>query len=192
MLRDGRDVACSLRTYPKEVLKNGKLRPVSVDRPISRCAQTWLNETTLGLALRTHPRYHEVRYERLVSNPEEEVRAVCAFIGEEFEAAMLEPDSGCKVNAPIARFINNPNAAGSINKEAVGRWRRELSLQEREQVANIAGELLVALGYATGSEWLEVARDHGHTGSYRTAESETIRPSTSSTTRSAFSNTRES
>lgn len=153
VLRDGRDVVCSLRHHPKEKLVNGKRVPLNTNNPIPKCAERWLRDTATGLAYRGHPRYMEVRYEDLVADPESEVRRVCDFAGEEFSPSMLETggDSG---GMEGGRLINNANAAQPISSRSVGRWRKDLSAEERQQFVDITGELLIALGYVENHRWI--------------------------------------
>lgn len=152
LIRDGRDVACSLRNHPKEKVVNGKVVPVNNNHPISKCATRWLKDTATGLAFRGHPRCLEVRYEDLVDHPESEVRRVCAFLGEEFEPAMLDSEKGAEIKG-AGRLVNNANAVEKITGKSVSRWRRDLSPAERQVFVDVAGELLIVAGYVPDHSW---------------------------------------
>jgi len=151
VIRDGRDAVCSMRHYPKEVFVGGKLRPAPpIDRPIGSCARTWVKETSEGLRHRNHPRLMELRYEDLVIEPERELRKTCAFLGEDYDPGMLkEWVSRDDTDNPfiMARFINNPGAGGLPTPTSVGRWRRDLTPEELEEVLDVAGGLLRRLEY---------------------------------------------
>lgn len=152
VVRDGRDVACSLRHHPRTTIKHGKVVPASNNNPIGACARRWLEDTSLGLVFRGHPRCFELRYESIVGDPEPTLRALCDFLGEDFDPAMLDesrPDD--KVEG---RLMNNPEAGRRVHGSSVGRWRRDLSPGEAEDFDRIAGELLIALGYAEGHGWV--------------------------------------
>ncbi len=153
VIRDGRDVACSLRHHPHEVLRGGTIHPVRTNRPIAGCARSWRRQTQLGLAGRGHDRYLEVRYEDLVLRPGSEVRHICTFLDEPFEPSMLMPAPPTWSHP--ARLVNNRFAAGQIRASSVGRWRRDLTPEERETVAEEAGDLLAELGYAFDDGWVE-------------------------------------
>ncbi len=153
VVRDGRDVACSMRHHPSEVVVNGVLVPRSVSRSIRECAGVWLAEASSGRAFHDHPRCLEVRYERLVSDSEAEVERVCEFLGESYHSSMLDADGEIPTSAAPARFATNRNAAGPITPVSVGRWSRELSRGERLDFDNAAGELLISLGYESGHDW---------------------------------------
>lgn len=153
VIRDGRDVVCSLRHHPRERIIGGRVVPVDRTQPIAKCATRWLNDTAQGLAYRGHPRYLEVRYEELVSDPRKTLLRACEFLGEDFDPRMLDlADSGV---SRIGRLLNNANAAELVTATSVGRWARDLSPAERRDVANIAGELLEVLGYTEPEGWVE-------------------------------------
>ncbi len=155
VVRDGRDVACSLRRHPKQTVRHGRVVPNDVDRPPAEGAARWVQDTSLGLAFKDHPRCFELRYERLVTEPEPTLRELCAFLGEDYDPAMLDPSTA---RAEDPRFLNNPNAAEPISARSVGRWKTDLSPEERADVERVAGELLIALGYAADDGWV---RDPG-------------------------------
>ena len=152
VVRDGRDVMCSLRHHPKERVVDGRIVPVQSNNPPEKSATRWLEDTVRGLAFKAHPRCLEVRYESLVSNPEQELQRVCGFIEEHFESTMLEPDATEPDRA--GQNMNNAAASSAISARSMGRWRRDLTEHEREVFIDIAGELLIALGYAQNTDWL--------------------------------------
>jgi protein-tyrosine sulfotransferase len=155
VIRDGRDVACSLRNHPRERVHRGRVVPNRVDRPVGECASRWLRDTSLGLAFAGHPRVAEVRYEELVANPEDEMLRICRFLGESLEPAMLDPETAAPTTGRTGVLINNPNASEVVSRARVGRWRRDLSPTERRVVDRIAGELLIALGYVSDHAWVD-------------------------------------
>jgi len=159
VIRDGRDVVCSLRKHPRERVVNGKIVPVDSNNPVERSAMRWLNDTSMGLAFQNHPRCIEVRYEAFVTDPAAEMARVCDFIGEDFEQGMLNPDSDSSVNAQRSgQNMNNAGAARPITPKSIGRWKTDLKETERNAFIDVAGELLIALGYANDHTW---ASDQG-------------------------------
>lgn len=146
VVRDGRDVACSLRNHPKVGIRNGKFVPVHNNRPIEECAGRWLNDTSLGLAFRGHPRCFELRYERMITDTENAVRELCEFLGEDYSPQLLVP-SGAEAAA------NNPDADREIRPGSLSRWKRDLTPEERKTFIQVAGELLIATGYAKDHAW---------------------------------------
>jgi hypothetical protein len=86
-----------------------------------------------------------VRYENLVADPARAVQDICRFIGEDFEAAMLNVD---EQNSSFAVKQNG------IYSSSVGRWRRALSNEEVYTAQRITKKYLGDLGYAI--EQLEI------------------------------------
>jgi len=74
MLRDGRDVACSI-----------KARTGNLDHGI----QNWLKSCEVLLNYSDNSRVFVVKLEDLVANPENELRKVTSFLGEKYESEML-------------------------------------------------------------------------------------------------------
>ncbi|MDF1809959.1 MAG: sulfotransferase [Phycisphaerales bacterium] len=154
VIRDGRDVVCSLRKHPRERVVNGKIIPVESNNPVERSATRWLNDTSMGLAFQNHPRCLEVRYEDFVVDPNSEMAKVCEFIGEDFEHGMLNPDPESSVNTQRSgQNMNNAGAARPITPKSIGRWKTDLKQSERGAFIDIAGELLIALGYVSDHSW---------------------------------------
>ena len=89
VLRDGRDVACSLRSHPVRRFVDGAWLSVPQNRTIASCVGQWLTLTGEGMRWRADPRYVEIRYEDLVQDPETTMRRVMAFVGEPFDEAWL-------------------------------------------------------------------------------------------------------
>jgi hypothetical protein len=155
VIRDGRDVACSLRHHPKEILVNGQIVANHISRPITECATRWLTDTSNGLAYRNHPRYYELRYEDLVTKPEITLRLLCDFIGEEFCSQMLDPQAAITDSMDAGRLVNNQNSKDKISTQSIGRWQEDLCYQERHDFMDVAGELLLSLDYVKDHAWIK-------------------------------------
>jgi Sulfotransferase family len=82
-----------------------------------------------------------IRYESLVQNPERLVREICQFIGENFEADMVNVDEE-----------NSSFQVGEkgIYSSSVGRWRTLLANEEVYIAQTIGGHGLPDLGYSIG------------------------------------------
>jgi Sulfotransferase family len=66
-----------------------------------------------------------VQYERLVADPEAELRTLCAALGEEYDPAMAEPERVAAVAVPKRKHWHS-NTRVSLTTGHVGRWRAEL------------------------------------------------------------------
>jgi len=135
LVRDPRDRFAAL-------LERGPRRPGAVGRSTA----DWLRSASLAERnRRTYPgRYEVLRYEDLVARPEETMRRVCAFLGEEFVPAMLRMDGVRRYDAVRAA---SPDGS-PISTAYVGRFRSSLSPADVAFIQSLAGERMRALGYA--------------------------------------------
>lgn len=135
MIRDGRDVACSIMAQT--------WGPNSV----TAAAKRWVDCIGKG---RVHhgdkSRYLELRYENLVRNPERELRRVMTFVGEQWEPGMLEYWRGehdlADLTESSASQVRRP-----LYLDSIGRWQAEMSTRQLRVFHRIAGGTLAELGY---------------------------------------------
>lgn len=152
VLRDARDVVCSLRTHPKEQIIKGRVTPVKTNKPIALCARRWAQDVACGLPYRGHPRYMEVRYEELVGEPAEAMKRVCDFLQLDYADELINPTNDSEKRR--ADVLNNSGATGKLTNVRVGRWRKDLSPRERMVTAATCGELMIATGYSADNTWV--------------------------------------
>ena len=138
ILRDGRDACASLVAQefgPDDLLT---------------CADAWREEVwwvrRIGRLLGP-TRYHELRYEDLVTNPEAVLRPLCVFLSLEFEPSMLAYHSRVSDAVPdekrhIWPLIDKPPQADNVE-----RWRTRLSPGMRVCFEKRAGDVLAECGY---------------------------------------------
>ncbi|MEZ4597999.1 MAG: sulfotransferase [Chloroflexota bacterium] len=141
VVRDGRDVVCSMRLHPERRWVDGvevkELRP----QPVEAYMRRWVRDTQAGMAQREDPRYLEVRYEELVADPERVMRALVEGLGERWLPELLVEK--------VPKGGKRAHANSRITTASVGRWRDDLSDDERRRVHAIGGPLLGRLGYPT-------------------------------------------
>jgi hypothetical protein len=146
LIRDGRDAASSFLRMPEGTYTRTWAHPDSA----AEFACLWRVEVEDARALgsRVGPdRYHEARYEELVSEPEATVRAICAFAELPFEPAMLDYAGQVDVSAkPHQQRLLQPPTAG------VRDWRSELTEKGARAFERVAGGLLAELGYEVFGE----------------------------------------
>ena len=159
VVRDGRDVAASFL----------ELRWVD---SIERAALHWRHRVLRArqaAAVLPKSRYHEVRYEDLVSRPEPTLRALCAAIDLPFDPAMLRHEKSAaaalrtEAHPHHNRYVTRPLRPGLRD------WRRDVPVPAVERFEALAGDALAELGYelrsraskpplgtrlATRSDWL--------------------------------------
>jgi protein-tyrosine sulfotransferase len=153
VLRDGRDVACSLRTLPRHKVVDGKLVPLNTWNPIDDAARRWRDDIERSRSWWSDPRFHTVRYEELVLHPRRVLEKLMAFLGENWDEAMLAHAVAESPFRDPTRFPQNPEAIDPLRASALGRWQRELGARDRRILKRIAGSLLIELGYATDDAW---------------------------------------
>jgi hypothetical protein len=149
MVRDPRDVLLSQKNRWKRRQLSG------ADRTTRRNAlRAWAgyNPTTISLLWRSGARLAErwkddrravvVRFEDLLAHPEEETRRMCAQLGLDFEAEMLDvPRVGSSHQA------DQPEVRG-IDRGAAGRWKTGLTPTEVWISQRINREAMATHGYA--------------------------------------------
>jgi glycosyltransferase involved in cell wall biosynthesis len=141
IIRDGRDVALSLfdieRWGPSQ---------------IQGAAHYWVRHVAAGRdagAAIGERQYHEVRYERLVEEPETVLRELCGFFDIEYESAMLDyPDRVAEIQ--IGNFQPEIHRRLELLPTAGLRsWQDQMSTDDQAAFVAIAGPLLQELGYET-------------------------------------------
>ncbi len=156
VLRDGRDVVCSLRDHPDRRWVDGRWVRMPNERSIEEHARRWVTDTAAGMRWRGDRRYHEVRYEDLVREPAATLERVLGFLDEPFHPGLLRVDGAMPVDPatpPGAPIPDRPDAAGVISTSSVGRWRNDLTAADRAVVRRVAEARLGELGYLDGADW---------------------------------------
>jgi len=143
MLRDGRDVAVSLKARRGE-FDSGCIR--------------WVQDNKAFLRHKDSKNVLAVKYENLVKEPEMELREICRFLEIEFNATMMKTDKTAKQwysednQKPDNAYGKNHNNYRNwqINQplfDGSGRWEAEMTTSEKMKFDAIAGEMMVNLGY---------------------------------------------
>lgn len=144
IVRDGRDVVCSLRRT--SFAKLDGVDPGSVAAAL-RCGVQWRDSVRAGMRFRGDPAYRELHYEDLVRNPGLVLRELLDFLDLPWDDTVLQAD---------ATDLHQPDeiaAAGTVFDSSLGRWRQDLSATDRAALRRLIGPLLVQLGYAEDLEW---------------------------------------
>jgi LPS sulfotransferase NodH len=157
LLRDVRDVVASwLDAYrPGSWAEPQGAFPASRRGrvPLARwLASVWLYRTeAVERALTGHagPTV-TVRYERLRSDPEAELRRIAATFGLDCDDADLADAARVHDFEQVAP--SHRGRGKSIREAQPGSWARELSAAERKAVVEVTGRKLVELGYARAAE----------------------------------------
>lgn len=156
ILRDGRDVALSLRPLW-----------FAPGKSMEALANQWVQQITeaRGQGQGT-PFYLEVRYEDLIEAPARELQRICRFLDLPYAPEMLTYHQTARLRLDEVQTHRGPDGQVIITKEErlhnqrftsqppepsrVGRWRTEMTREMLTAYEEIAGDLLVELGYKRG------------------------------------------
>lgn len=154
LIRDGRDVICSL-------LKQTWMDPATGERmeytrDIRKAAEYWVKAVNDARRVPDDvrkSRFIEVKYEQLVRQPEKELKRLLKFVGEPWHPAVLKfheqkHDYAASEVASHGRVEFEP-----LYTRAIGRWEGAWSDEERQAVKDVAGDLLISLGYCHDLDW---------------------------------------
>jgi hypothetical protein len=148
IIRDGRDVACSFKARFGDLEKGIK---------------TWVIDNLAGNKYRNHPNVMIVRYEDLIDNFELTVKKVFAFIGEDFEPALLEFYKEPKYF--YSGIIEKPSSVSGKDHDQYRNWQinqpvfdgrgkwQSIPDDEKNLIKETANNLLAELGYITSADW---------------------------------------
>jgi hypothetical protein len=145
LVRDGRNVCLAILNWRKADHALGRFSTWGEDQ-VTTAALWWEWHVRLGredggsLAPNL---YHEVRYEELVSVPEETCAALCDFLGLPYDDAMLRFHEG--------REKADPNLDAKKGwwplTPGLRKWSEQMPAKDIERFEAAAGDLLEELGY---------------------------------------------
>jgi protein-tyrosine sulfotransferase len=146
LVRDGRAVAASL-------VKQRWINP-ETQQPLWYCRDTvsgmtyWRDIVTEGRRQGEKlgsERYREVRYEDLVSRPEEKMRRVLDFLAEPWDEAVLHHESS---DLKVSKLESSTHQiAEAVHTKAIHRWSKEMDARQRREVERVGDALLREYGY---------------------------------------------
>ncbi len=156
LIRDGRDVALSQRA---RAINQQPRAPEQAERWVKRILKSREQAAKLG-----GERYLETRYEDLVRSPEPTLRRICEFVELDYDAGMLgyhkraaerlremagelRTDGGHAKQEAGYRVDNHRPTTEPPDPSKLDRWRREMEPGELRSYEQVAGPLLVELGY---------------------------------------------
>jgi hypothetical protein len=151
VIRDGRDVACSMVAAARKIGFGTST--------IRESAVAWKRHLLAAReAQSSGDRYMEIRYEALVKEGVASYRQVLDFCGLPYEegwlAKVIEENSFEKMKA--GRRSGDPSAPvpeGHYREGRVEGWRKTLSAEEAFDFERLAGDLLRELGYESSAAW---------------------------------------
>ena len=154
LIRDGRDVAVSLR---KQWFSPGY--------DIATQAKYWRENILQAHAQGSQcPHYLEIFYEELIRNPENVLRQICDFINLDFHYSMLHyydsapqrlkehlerhQANGDLLVSQEVRYTQQINTTRPLDISKIGVWKTKLQPEEILKYEKIAGDVLRSFGYS--------------------------------------------
>lgn len=137
IIRDGRACVASLKRMPW-------WHATSVS-----AAARWVHSMRDGRRARRLLRsdqYHELRYEDLVADPRAAMEDLCAFLGEDFDEAMLEPQRMARTAVP-KRKHHHARTQEAVSADKVAAWSDELEPWEVALIERVGRRWLREYGY---------------------------------------------
>jgi hypothetical protein len=151
LIRDGRDVVCSLLTMNWVNPQTGQR--VDYIQSARKAAEYWAAAVTAGRKAGANPsvrsRYLELRYEDLVLNPEGTLRRLFSFVDEPWDPAVLEYH---KHRRNLAGESSAEQVARPLYTGSIGRWKKDMTVEDLNAVRLVAGDLLKEMGYADSAD----------------------------------------
>ncbi|MGE0816234.1 MAG: sulfotransferase [Vicinamibacterales bacterium] len=138
IVRDGRDVALSV------------LKLAWGPNDVVRAAEWWDAHVAMARrvgAVMGPERYMEVLYERLVEDPERELRRCCAFLNEAYSPSMLEYAAGAPSAIPADTRSLHHGVDTAPYRTRVYAWKREMKPVDVALFDRHAHRTLAELGY---------------------------------------------
>ncbi|GLW05530.1 sulfotransferase [Microtetraspora sp. NBRC 13810] len=137
LIRDGRDCVASLKEMP--------WYKGNIYSAVSGWAEA-IDFARNGSQRLPADSYHELQYEHLISDPATTLKALCEFIGEDFDPAMCEPHLVASVAVP-ERKTWHARTHGAVTTSRSGSWRQRLEPWEISLCETVLGERLESYGY---------------------------------------------
>ncbi|MEV0902338.1 sulfotransferase [Actinoplanes sp. NPDC049802] len=137
IVRDGRDCVASLKEAPW------------ISGDLDQLIDIWARSADSSLrAARAYPAdvYHQLRYEDLVADPVPHLRAICDFLGEEYDPAMARPCDLAPVAVPEYKTWHALTRA-EVTTARVSSWQTRLTAEEADRCEAIFGDRLTRFGY---------------------------------------------
>jgi protein-tyrosine sulfotransferase len=152
LIRDGRDVVCSLLTMNWMSADSNKKLPYT--ESAAEAARYWVQAVTTGRKAGSTPsaqrKYFEVRYEDIIQNPESTLRSLFTALDEPWDPCVLEFHTKKR---DLGEESSASQASQKMYSSSLGRWERDLADEDKYVVKRVAGDLLIELGYAKSSDW---------------------------------------
>jgi protein-tyrosine sulfotransferase len=147
MIRDPRDIYTSIRFNYKETYR------------LEDVLNSWYTSVDHGLfgeIMIGQERFLRLKYESLVTEPEQELRKVCEFLKITFTDEMLTYHKS-KAAIALSGLVQHENVTKPVFATSVGKFRTMLAKDEIDQIISRYSIYLRCLGYLSESEYVEAS-----------------------------------
>lgn len=142
MIRDGRDVAISMKGYHGFSIEQG--------------AKIWAVSMNSRRKVRNNKNYLEIKYENLIKSPLNEMSKISEFLSIKLPPknkilnffTKAKPEELKKLSSLHEKQLSKP-----IYNTSIGRWKKEMSNKEKKIFKNFAGEILIREDYEKDNNW---------------------------------------
>lgn len=155
LVRDGRDVALSLRSWSRRGKSVGRLVGYASDSATTTALYwEWMVRLAREAGEALPPGFYlEVRYEELVAATPGECRRMCGFLGLDYDARMLDYHAGRqRADASLSA-----KKAWLPPTRKLRDWRTEMDREDLLRFEAASGDLLSELGYSRAIDPVPVA-----------------------------------
>jgi Sulfotransferase family len=144
IIRDGRDVALSY-------VQQGWAYPFAWDRKehlsVAGLFWEWIVRRGREYGRALGPDYYELHYEDLVEKPQQTLRALGEFVGQELDYDKIQQVGIGSVSEPNTSFSSD--SGGAFNP--IGRWEKKMTADQLADFEILTGNFLQELGYPLSS-----------------------------------------
>ncbi len=161
VVRDGRDVLASHRDVRRRFERRGETPWNRESFGIRRVCGRWNRAVDIHFKLLGRSRYHWLRYEDLVRDPEPTLAGLFNFLELDLEAAARLPETidAEALGLPVdGLWTTEETARQGFDPSRIGRWRRSLPLADRWLGSLLTAANLRSLGYPVGDTAVRVGR----------------------------------
>lgn len=137
IIRDGRDVVCSLLEQDWDV---------TYCKDIHFAIGYWNKCVEFG----TREDVYQVKYEDIINNPKETLKKIFEYIEEPWDENVLK---FYKKKHNLAKESSRFQVTKPIYKSAMHRWKRDMSEANQLIFKKMAGDTLIKLGYEKDNDW---------------------------------------
>jgi LPS sulfotransferase NodH len=151
IIRDGRDVACSMMAARKNIgFGEGK---------IEGAAREWRDNVLASRIISNDiQKYYEIRYEHLLANPIQVLNNVFNFCGLEASDSQVKSIIDANSFEKLKNKGATADSKSNLNKNHYrkgksGTWKEDMTAEQQFKFNSIAGKLLLDLGYEKNQSW---------------------------------------